>query len=58
MKVFIFTRDLRLEDNLALNEAIRSSDSEPLFLAFQFRKQQIGTKNDYRSDNAIEFMIE
>ena len=61
MKVFIFTRDLRLEDNLALNEAIQSDTSasaEPLYLVFQFRKQQIGTKNDYRSDNAIEFMIE
>lgn len=59
MKVFIFTRDLRLEDNLALNEAIQSEHSDsPVYLIFQFRKQQIGTKSDYRSDNAIEFMIE
>jgi deoxyribodipyrimidine photo-lyase len=60
MKVFIFTRDLRLEDNLALNAAIDSTEeeSEPVYLVFQFRKQQIGTNNDYRSDNAIEFMIE
>ena len=51
-----------MEDNLALNEAIRSdtsgSSDELVYLVFQFRKQQIGTKNDYRSDNAIEFMIE
>lgn len=60
MTVFIFTRDLRLEDNLALNEAIRSAkdNKEDIYLIFQFRKIQIGEINDYRSDNAIEFMIE
>jgi len=60
MSVFVFTRDLRLEDNLALNEAIVSAkDSDtPIYLVFQFRKIQIGDSNDYRSDNAIEFMIE
>ena len=55
--VFIFTRDLRLRDNLALNEAIRWSD-DPVICIFVFRKQQVGDTNDYRSDNSIEFMIE
>jgi deoxyribodipyrimidine photo-lyase len=57
-KIFIFTRDLRLEDNLALNQALLSSPDIPLYCLFQFRKIQIGNKNDYRSDNAIEFMLE
>lgn len=55
--IFIFTRDLRLKDNLALNEAIRWSD-KPVICLFIFRKIQVGKDNDYRSDNSIEFMLE
>jgi deoxyribodipyrimidine photo-lyase len=55
--IFIFTRDLRLRDHLALNEAIRWSD-EPVICIFIFRKIQIGKDNEYRSDNSIEFMME
>jgi deoxyribodipyrimidine photo-lyase len=55
--IFIFTRDLRLKDNLALNEAIHWSD-KPVICLFVFRKIQVGKVNDYRSDNSIEFMIE
>lgn len=55
--VFIFTRDLRLHDNLALNSCIKWSD-KPVVTVFIFRKSQIGEQNEYRSDNAIEFMME
>lgn len=55
--IFIFTRDLRLHDNLALNEAITWSD-EPVICLFVFRKIQVGKDNGYRSDNSIEFMME
>lgn len=55
--IFIFTRDLRLHDNLALNEAIKWSN-EPVICLFIFRKVQVGKINDYRSDNSIEFMME
>lgn len=55
--VFVFTRDLRLYDNLALNEAIRWASS-PVICLFIFRSQQIGHHNPYRSDNAIAFMME
>jgi deoxyribodipyrimidine photo-lyase len=55
--VFLFTRDLRLYDNLALNEAIQWANT-PVLCLFIFRSQQIGESNPYRSDNAISFMIE
>lgn len=55
--IFVFTRDLRLRDNLALNEAIQWSE-EPLICVFIFRKIQVGKGNEYRSDNSIEFMME
>ena len=55
--IFVFTRDLRLKDNLALNESIRWSD-KPVICLFIFRKIQVGKTNDYRSDNSIEFMLE
>lgn len=55
--IFIFTRDLRLRDNLALNRALEWSEA-PVICLFVFRKVQIGEGNDYRSDNSIEFMMD
>ena len=52
--IFLFTRDLRLEDNLALFEALKqASNVIPVFI---FDNKQIGKKNDYRSINSIRFM--
>ncbi len=53
LALHIFRRDLRLYDNTALIEALRSSSYViPLFI---FDKRQL-EKNDYKSDNCIQFM--
>lgn len=52
----IFRRDLRLEDNTALRAALEnSSEVLPCFI---FDPRQVGEKNQYRSTNCIQFMIE
>ncbi len=54
--LFIFHRDLRLEDNTGLNQALAlSKQVVPVFI---FDDVQIGDDNKYRSNNAIQFMIE
>lgn len=54
--IFIFRRDLRLEDNSGLISALENSnDVLPIFI---FDERQVGDKNPYKSDNAIQFMIE
>ena len=53
--IFIFRRDFRLTDNLGLIEALENSKNViPIFI---FTPEQID-KNSYKSDNAIQFMIE
>jgi deoxyribodipyrimidine photo-lyase len=53
--VHIFRRDLRLEDNTALNKAAeRGDDVLPVFI---FDPRQVEA-NDYKSGNAVQFMIE
>ena len=54
--LFIFRRDLRLVDNLALLEATRNY--EKVIPCFIFTPEQITEKNPYRSHNAIQFMCE
>lgn len=54
--LFIFRRDLRLEDNTGLIAAVGQSDS--IVLCFIFDTRQIGENNPYRSMHAIQFMIE
>ena len=54
--LFIFRRDLRIEDNTALNEALKSS--EKVFLCFLLNPKQISTENEFRSLNAMQFMKE
>jgi len=54
--LFIFRRDLRLEDNKALYECV--TQCERVHACFVFTPEQVGAKNDYRSANAIQFMIE
>ena len=50
---YIFRRDLRLNDNTALLAALEQSDT---VTAFCLDPRQVG-KNEYKSDNAIEFMF-
>jgi deoxyribodipyrimidine photo-lyase len=54
--LFIFRRDLRIEDNTGLNAAIEQSAS--VIPCFIFDPRQVGDKNSYRSMNAIQFMVE
>ena len=53
--VHIFRRDIRLADNTALNEAAnRGEDIIPVFI---FDPRQVEA-NEYKSGNAVQFMIE
>lgn len=54
LALHIFRRDLRLHDNTALIEALKLSES--VIPCFIFDKRQI-ENNDYKSDNAIQFMV-
>lgn len=56
LSVFIFRRDLRLDDNTGLIKAmIQSNHVIPLFI---LSKNQVSQKNKYKSSNAIQFMME
>src|SRR5271165_2343119 len=54
--LFIFRRDLRIEDNTGLIAALQQS--EVVIPCFIFDTRQIGDTNLYRSTNAIQFMVE
>jgi deoxyribodipyrimidine photo-lyase len=54
--LFLFHRDLRINDNVGLYYA--NQDCSKLYTCFIFTPQQVGESNDYKSDNAIQFMIE
>jgi deoxyribodipyrimidine photo-lyase len=53
--IFIFRRDLRLDDNTGLIRALEESESVVPCFVFDPRQTE---KNEYKSDNAIQFMIE
>lgn len=53
--IFIFRRDLRIKDNTCLNYCM--SNYENVIPVFIFTPEQI-VKNKYKSENAIQFMIE
>jgi deoxyribodipyrimidine photo-lyase len=54
--IFIFRRDLRIIDNKGFNYAMNNyKNIIPIFI---FTPEQITSKNKYKSDNAIQFMIE
>lgn len=53
--LFIFRRDLRIQDNIGLNKAIQECDK--VFCIFIFTPEQV-TSNSFKSDNAVQFMIE
>lgn len=54
--LFIFRRDLRLFDNKGLNLALKSSKN--VIPCFIFDARQCTKKNRYKSNNAVQFMIE
>lgn len=54
--LFIFRRDLRIVDNNALN--MLNDKCKNIYAIFIFTPEQIGNKNEYKSDNAVQFMIE
>src|SRR5579872_5973210 len=53
--LFLFRRDLRIEDNTGLIFALKSS--EVVIPAFIFTPEQI-ERNPFRSDHCLKFMIE
>jgi deoxyribodipyrimidine photo-lyase len=56
LSIFIFRRDLRLQDNTGLIEALKSS--KLVIPIFVFDSKQVSDSNKFKSNNAIQFMIE
>ena len=54
--LFIFRRDLRIVDNNGLN--FLSTLCKNIYTIFIFTPEQVGSGNKYKSDNAVQFMIE
>ena len=54
--IFIFRRDLRIQDNIGLHEM--SQICKRIIPIFIFTPEQVTEKNKFRSRNAIQFMIE
>jgi len=54
--LFIFRRDLRLDDNTGLLAAAKQSQT--VIPCFIFDPAQVGDTNEFRSTNCIQFMIE
>ncbi len=53
--LFLFHRDLRIQDNTGLIEALRQSES--VIPCFIFDPIQASDKNEYKGNNALQFMI-
>jgi len=54
--LFIFRRDLRIQDNIGLNLA--NEQCKNIYPIFIFTPEQVSDKNKFKSDNSIQFMIE
>lgn len=54
--LFIFRRDLRIIDNITLNNL--NEYCKNIYAIFIFTPEQVGSANDFKSNNAIQFMIE
>jgi deoxyribodipyrimidine photo-lyase len=54
--LFLFHRDLRIQDNVGLQMA--ATKCKHLYTAFIFTPEQVGKGNPYKSNNAVQFMIE
>ena len=54
--IFIFRRDLRMLDNKGINYCINNLENViPIFI---FTPEQVTDNNKFKSNNAIQFMIE
>ena len=59
INIFIFRRDFRIYDNLALNRLISECGNKGIYPIFIFNPAQIYAKNNpYFSNNCVQFMIE
>ena len=59
INIFLFRRDFRIHDNLALNRLIAESGNQGIYPMFIFNPVQIYAKNNaYFSNNCVQFMIE
>jgi deoxyribodipyrimidine photo-lyase len=58
MSIFIFRRDFRIKDNTAWNEMLNNKEINKIYPIFIFTPEQISMANSYKSDNAVQFMIE
>lgn len=54
--IFLFHRDFRLTDNVGIITANQECDI--LYPVFLFTVEQIGRSNPYKSNNAIQFMLD
>ena len=54
--LFIFRRDLRIIDNKGL--LLASSKCKNIYTIFIFTPEQVTSTNKFKSDNAVQFMIE
>jgi deoxyribodipyrimidine photo-lyase len=54
--LFVFHRDLRIVDNIGLNHA--HSICSNVYTTFIFTPEQVSSANKFKSNNAIQFMIE
>jgi len=54
--LFIFHRDFRISDNIALNNSGFICDK--LYTCFIFTPEQVSSSNSYKSNNSVQFMIE
>ena len=57
MSIFIFRRDFRIKDNTAWNQMLNETNNS-IYPIFIFTPEQINAVNKYKSDNAVQFMIE
>jgi deoxyribodipyrimidine photo-lyase len=55
--IFLFHRDFRLTDNIGFLESYQMT-KQNVYPVFIFTPEQVGPKNDYKSDNAVEFMLD
>ena len=54
--LFIFRRDLRIVDNIGLN--LLNDYCKHVYTIFIFTPEQVGNGNVFKSNNAVQFMIE
>lgn len=59
INIFLFRRDFRIVDNLALNKLIEECGNKGIYPMFIFNPKQIyANNNQYFSNNCVQFMIE